>query len=310
VRAIVTAADGFVGRHLVAHLIESGDEVAEAVGPHLTAAGSTAAVDVRDAAAVAALIDHVQPDAIYHLAAVAYGPDAGADLRGALDITVGGTVSVLDAASRRPDPPTVLVPGSSEVYGSPQLDAITEAAPIRPVNLYGATKAAQEAVALAYHAASGLPVIATRSFNHIGPGQRDSFAVPSFARQLVEVADGRQDELLVGNLEPIRDFTDVRDVVVAYRALVAGGHAGEPINVASGRGISIGQVLERLIAISGLEVRVSSDPGRSRRNDPARLVGDARRLRNLTGWKPRRSLDETLADIWADARARFAGGSR
>ena len=308
-RVLVTGADGFVGRHLVAHLIEAGDEVAEAVGPHVAAAGSAIPLDIRDRTAVAALIDRTQPEAIYHLAAVAYGPDAGADPRGAFDVTVGGTINVLEAAARGTAPPTVLVPGSSEVYGSPQVDAISEATPIRPVNLYGATKAAQEAVALAYHASLGLPVVTTRSFNHIGPGQRDSFAVPSFARQLREVADGLRDELLVGNLEPVRDFTDVRDVVVAYRSLVAGGHAGQPINVASGQGISIRAMLGRLIAVSGLDVRIRSDPDRVRRQDPSRLVGDATRLRQLTGWRPRRTLDETLADIWEDAQARFAAGS-
>jgi GDP-4-dehydro-6-deoxy-D-mannose reductase len=309
VRVLVTGADGFVGRHLVAHLIEAGDEVVEAVGPHVAAAGSAAPLDIRDRAAVAALIDRVQPEAIYHLAAVAYGPDAGADPRGALDITVGGTINVLEAASRGTASPTVLVPGSSEVYGSPQVDVISEATPIRPVNLYGATKAAQEAVALAYHASAGLPVIATRSFNHIGPGQRDSFAVPSFARQLREIANGKRDELLVGNLEPVRDFTDVRDVVVAYRSLVVGGHAGQPINVASGQGISMRAMLDRLIMISGLDIRVRSDPDRVRPQDPSRLVGDATRLRQLTGWRPRRTLDETLTDVWTDAQARFAAGS-
>jgi GDP-4-dehydro-6-deoxy-D-mannose reductase len=309
-RALVTGADGFVGRHLVAHLIEAGDEVAEAVGPHIADMSSVTPLDVRDRVAVAELVDRVRPEAIYHLAAVAYGPDAGADPRAAFDITVGGTLNVLEAASRQSDPPTVLVPGSAEVYGSPNVDAISETTPIRPVNLYGATKAAQEAVSLAYQATSGVPVVATRSFNHIGPGQRDSFAIPSFARQLREIAEGRREQLLVGNLEPVRDFTDVRDVVVAYRSLVAGGHTGQPINVASGHGISIGEMLNRLISISGLEVQVRSDPNRVRPQDPSRIVGDATRLRTLTGWQPRWSLDDTLADIWADARARFAGGSR
>jgi GDP-4-dehydro-6-deoxy-D-mannose reductase len=308
VRALVIGADGFVGRHLVAHLAEAGDAVSEAVGPRATAVPGAMPLDVRDAEAVTALLQRVRPEAVYHLAAVAYGPDAGADLPRAIAITVTGTANVLAAAKLLSSPPTVLVPGSAEVYGAPSTPMITEATCVRPVNLYGATKVAQEAVALAFHATSDVPVIATRSFNHIGPGQRDSFAIPSFARQLCEIAfSDREPELRVGNLESVRDFTDVRDVVVAYRLLVAGGHAGRPINIATGRGVAIGDILERLIALSGLEVQVTRDPDRVRRTDPPRIVGDAKLLRDLTGWQPRWSLDDTLADVWGDARARFGG---
>jgi GDP-4-dehydro-6-deoxy-D-mannose reductase len=304
VKALVTGADGFVGRHLVDHLRSAGDEVIEAVGPR--ASTDRHALDVRDAAEVRTLIGEVEPDAIYHLAGIAYGPDAGADFGRAVDITVRGTANVLESASRLAAPPFILVPGSSEVYGAPAGPAISETEPVRPVNLYGATKVAQEAVALAYHATSGVRVVATRSFNHVGPGQRDVFAVPSFARQLCAIATTERDpEILVGNLDAVRDFTDVRDVVAAYRLLVAGGHTGQPINVASGRGTSVREILARLIELSGLEVRVTRDPARLRRNDPQRIVGDATLLRRLTGWEPRRSLDQTLADVWADALERF-----
>lgn len=305
-KALVIGADGFVGRHLCPHLRDAGDEVIEIIGPHLAPLGDATPLDVRDAEAVAQAVRSARPDAVYHLAAVAFGPDASADVRVAMAIAVEGTINVLEATSALDPAPVVLVTGSAEVYGAPELDRIGEETPTRPVNLYGATKLAQEALALAWAQAREAPVVVTRAFNHIGPGQRDTFAIPSFARQLAEIAAGRcEPRLAVGNLSPVRDFTDVRDVVAAYRLLVAGGHTGEPINVASGRGVAIGEVLETLIAVSGLEVSVERDPAHARRLDPPRVVGDPTRLQMLTGWVPRFGLAETLTDVWEDARTRF-----
>ena len=299
-KALVVGADGFVGRHLVAHLRDEGDEVVEVVGRREGGRDAKRSIDVTDAAAVRRLVAEVRAEAIYHLAAVAYGPDASRDLGTAVAVTVAGTANVLGAAAEQEPRPTVLLTGSSEVYGNPAVDPISEATPVAPVSPYGATKLAQEAIGLTYGRAVGLLVVATRSFNHIGPGQRDAFAVASFARQLRDIADGSREPVLrVGNLEPVRDFTDVRDVVRAYRLLVAGGHVGEPINVASGRGVAIRDVVDELIKASGVRVEVQVDPKRVRTTDPARIVGDASRLHRLTGWKPAIPLSRTLADIWA-----------
>jgi GDP-4-dehydro-6-deoxy-D-mannose reductase len=249
------------------------------------------------------LVAGVRPDALYHLAAVAYGPDAARDLPNAIAITVGGTANVLGAVASASSGTIVLVTGSSEVYGAPETESVAESAELRPVNLYGATKVAQEALALAYGRAHGLRVIATRSFNHIGPGQRDTFAVASFAQQLRSIEGGqREPRLRVGNLNSIRDFSDVRDVVRAYRLLVAGEHVGEPINVASGRAYTMRIIVDRLIAISGLDISIEVDPSRVRTRDPKRIVGDASRLRTLTGWAPMIPIERTLGDIWESLR--------
>lgn len=304
-KALVTGADGFVGRWLVKHLEASGDEVWEATGIRGAESPRRRPMDLLDQRSVRATIAWASPQAIYHLAAVAFGPDATADLGRAIDVTVRGTAFVLESAAALDRPPIAFIPSSSEVYGRAEDGAIAESHERSPTNAYGATKLAQETFGLAFHQAGRLRVAVARAFNHIGPGQRASFVVPSFAAQLAEIAAGRAEAVLrVGNLEAVRDFTDVRDVVRAYRLLVAGEHAGEAINVASGRDVAIRSLLRELIALSGLSVTVIVDPSRIRPGEPAALVGSSARLHALTGWSPRITLDQTLRDVWTDARER------
>jgi GDP-4-dehydro-6-deoxy-D-mannose reductase len=305
VRALVTGADGFVGGWLTRHLEESGDDVWRAPGHRSQGGRKERAVDLTDAAAVGDLLGWAKPEAVYHLAAVTFGPDASADIGHALDVTVRGTAYLLEAVAGLDSPPLVMIPSSAEVYGAPGSRRLTERAPVAPVTIYGATKAAQETLSLAYHRAGRMPVVVARAFNHIGPGQRESFVVPAFAMQLVGIAAGAAaPEIRVGNLDARRDFTDVRDVVRAYRLLVAGSHAGQPINVASGRTVAVREVLDALIALSGLSVEVTIDPARLRSSDLPVVCGSSALLRRLTGWRPQMPLRRTLSDVWEDARRR------
>lgn len=305
-KALVTGADGFVGRWLVPHLEASGDTVWQAVGSHAVEDQQRQQLELLDRNHVDEIVAWAKPDAIYHLAAVAYGPDASTDIGAALDVTVRGTAYLLEAAARMPRAPTVLIPSSSEVYGDVSSRPVRENQVLAPVTLYGATKAAQEVLALAYHRAGRLPVAVARAFNHIGPGQRSAFVVAAFASQLAAIQHRGTAEpvVRVGNLEAARDFTDVRDVVRAYRLLVASGAAGEPYNVASGRAIRIQEILERLIQISKLTVEVIVDPGRVRPIDVPVMRGSAAHLRRRTGWRPEVPLRSTLRDVWGDALQR------
>jgi len=311
-RALVTGADGFVGRWLVEHLTASGDDVWRACGMKADHSGpQSVSVDLRDADATLDVVAASRPEAIFHLAGVAFGPDAQAATAAALEITVGGTMNVMRAAALLDTRPTVLISSSGDVYGQPLgASPLSEDDPVAPVSAYGASKAAQEMIAMAYDNAGVVPVVVARAFNHIGPGQRESFVVASFAHQLAEIAAGGKEPILhVGNLHSERDFTDVRDVVAAYRLLVDRKLTGQPYNVASGRPTSVDRIVRDLIALSELDVEVVIDPNRMRTADPPRIVGDAGRLRAATGWAPGIAFETTLRDVWRDALARAGAAS-
>ena len=305
-RALVTGADGFVGRWLVEHLHASGDDVWLATGESGRSGDRSRRSDLAESRSAAELIEWASPEAIYHLAAVAFAPDAATDIGRAIDVTVRGTAYLLEAAAAASSPPTVFIPSSAAVYGAVSAAPVTESHPVAPVSLYGATKAAQEVLALSYHRSNRVPVSVARAFNHIGPGQRPSFVVPSFAQQLAQSASRRgRGTIRVGDTSVARDFTDVRDVVRAYRLIVARGHVGEPTNVASGIATSVQSILDRLIEVSGLEADVVIDPARLRAGDVPVVRGSPDKLRSLTGWVPEYSLEATVADVWREARETF-----
>ena len=201
--------------------------------------------------------------------------------------------------------PAVLVTGSSEVYGVPDVDdlPLREDQPLAPANPYGLSKAAQEAVAIAYASRHGLRVVVTRAFNHIGPGQRPDFVVPALTDRLLAVRSGATDRVRVGNVHVRRDLTDVRDVVVAYRSLLEGLTEGEIapggviLNVASGRSVAIDQVLDRLAQLIDVTPTIEVDPQLVRATDAPDIVGDPSAIADAIGWRPNIPLEQTLSDI-------------
>ncbi|MGI8828264.1 MAG: GDP-mannose 4,6-dehydratase [Candidatus Limnocylindria bacterium] len=303
-RALVIGADGFAGRWLLRHLLESGDGVAAAVGPGygdeaLPENLDPLRLDVRDAGRVNRVVTSSQPDVIYFLAGVSR---AGArdDLDLAMGISVQGALNTLAAAAALDAPVRLLHVGSSHVYAVPRNEApIDERAPIRPAGIYGAAKAAAESALLYLGAATAVEVIAVRAFNHIGPGQQAGFVVPSLARQVSEIARGGQEPIIrAGNLDARRDFTDVRDVVRAYRLAVVHGAPGEAYNVASGRAISVRQVLAGLLELRSVRAEVDRAPELSRAGESTTaMIGDAGKLTALTGWRPEISIEQSLAGV-------------
>lgn len=287
----MTGGAGFVGRWLAQHLEDEGDEV--------TVLGRRD-LDVTDHSAMLELVAELLPDACYHLAAVTFAPDARADPVHAFDVNIMGTVAVLDAIRAEAPRCRVLIPSSAEVYGAPSAEELplVEDRSLRPLHPYAASKAAQEALAQSYHAAYGIDAVIARTFNHIGPGQRADFVVASLVSQALSGGPIR-----VGNLDVARDFTDVRDVVRAYRLLVVHGAPGLPYNVCSGTSVSIRQVVEELRVIMGAEIETVTDPSRVRVSDPPEIRGDPTRLKRATGWQPEISLTDTLRSMVASAGA-------
>ena len=321
-RAFVTGISGFVGGHLVEHLLASGDQVAgiSASGrfpAELAELARSARVDALDlmdgdSSALADLIRRKQPQAIYHLAAQSNPRASFDDPRGTWAMNLGGTLNLLSAvkAAGLSPTPRVVVVGSGVCYGDPAPEHIpvSESCPLRPNNPYSSSKAAADLLAVQMHLSDGLDVVVARPFNHAGPRQSPRYVLATLARQVAEVEAGRKDAVEVGNLEVVRDYTDVRDVVRAYRLLAEGGRPGEIYNLGSGRGLKLSDALETLRAAASTPIEVRVDPARVRPVDLPYLVADPSKLQAAVPWRPEIPTDQTLSDMLADARLRVAEG--
>jgi len=311
VRALVTGADGFVGRHLLEALARTGyDAVLGAGGPQ--GAGDFFPIDLGDGDTLRAALDVAKPDIVFHLAAQASVHDAQTDPQTTYDVNIMGTARLMRAIrSYRDDghaAPRVVLSSSADVYGARDRGdyPLTELLELRPANPYASSKVAAEAILLGEARTFDLDVVVARSFNHIGPGQDARFAVASFALQLARIADGAPPILLVGNLDAERDFLDVRDVVEAYIALAARGRRAEIYNVCSESAVSLKRVLGELIGIAHVPVEVRDDEEQMRPADTPLLIGSNAKIVSVTGWKPKIPLSRSLHDIYEDAKARMA----
>ncbi|HYD51891.1 MAG TPA: GDP-mannose 4,6-dehydratase, partial [Gemmatimonadaceae bacterium] len=235
--------------------------------------------------------------------AVSYVPDAAASSVEAYDVNVLGLARLLEALRPRRAAgaldPVVLCVGSGEQYGRHQ-DAdlpLPETAEQRPLSVYAASKAAQEQVALQAFRAEGVRVVATRSFNHSGPGQSPRFLLPALAARVRDRPRGSSAPLLLGNTTPVRDFLHVADVAEAYCLLAERGEPGEAYNVASGEGIAVDALARRVLQRAGVTADISQDPSLVRPVDLPALVGSADKLRRVTGWRPRHTIDDLIDDL-------------
>ena len=286
-RVLVTGSRGFVGTRLIPRL--------EAAG-HVVAGFDLDSVDICDPGAVANFVQRFSPEAAAHLAAVAFVPAASEDPNLARRVNVGGTKNLIEALQAHASAARLLLVGSGEQYpalepGSPPL---SEDEPLAPTGPYATTKTAAEELGREA-AEKGLDVVAVRAFNHTGPGQALNFVAPNFARQIAEIEAGASPLMRVGNLDSVRDFLHVEDVVDAYLRLLDPKVPAGVYNVASGTGTRIGALLDTVAALARASPQIDRDATRWGPADAR--VGDAQRLRDATGWAPSHSREEILTEL-------------
>lgn len=301
-KALITGACGFVGRHLAKHLRECGDVVL-GTDRSKTAEGLSdilyEKLDIANFEECSKIIANFAPEVIYHLAGIAFVPDAEKNFDNTLSVNVTGVHNVMRIPHLLERKTTVIVISSAEVYGAvTKADLpIKESCEIKPSSNYGLSKYFAEQVAQRYGRGNWINAVIVRPFNHIGPGQSDQFVASSFARQLALIKKGKHKPFLeVGNLDALRDFTDVRDIVAGYRLAALKGKG--IYNLATGSTISIKNLLDQLIEVSGLDIELKIDPSRLRPSDIPVLCGDSSKARQELGWIPKISVEETLRDLF------------
>jgi GDP-4-dehydro-6-deoxy-D-mannose reductase len=316
-RVLITGITGFAGSHLAEHLVSRGDEVHGLAHENPPFANLAAVQDrVRIHEGDITRLEDVQrtlagsrADAVVHLAGIAVPTLASADPVAAVRVNVLGTAAVLTALEEVPKTRLVLA-SSADVYGAPDHVPVDEDAPVRPGNVYAATKVAAEALTRELAARHGAPVIILRPANQNGPRQHPGLAASAFAKQIAEAEAGLVEPVVRhGRLDAERDFLDVRDMARAYAAALGLGESGT-FNVGTGRAVAIAEILDTLISLARIPVRAELDPSRVREGEPTRIAVDATRFRQKTDWSPRVTLADSLRDTldyWRAAIHVYAG---
>lgn len=308
-RILITGITGFAGSHLADYFLEEGDH--EIYGTvkwrsnrenirHIESKIKLLECDIKDAFAMKAVLEESKPDHIFHLAAQSYVPFSWRVPQETIDTNITGELNLFEGLRGLKMNPMIHIAGSSEEYGLVHPDElpITENNPLRPLSPYAVSKVAQDFLGYQYFKSYGMKIVRTRAFNHTGPRRGEVFVTSNFARQLIEVERGkRQPVLQVGNLDAVRDFSDVRDVVRAYALALKKGTPGEVYNIASGKGIKIADLLKKLIELTKVEVKIEQDPDRLRPSDVQLLTGSPEKFQKATGWKPMIPFEKTLRDL-------------
>ena len=309
-KALIIGAGGFVGGYLISELCSRDWEVCATKLPHekisifvsSVVSYCTADIDILDENAVRELLSEWRPDVIFHLAAQSSVALSWKKPALTADINIKGCINLLEAVRSAGLSPRIIFIGSSEEYGyaANRPEPVAETVNPEPANIYAITKLTQNIIGKLYCKAYGMDIISVRAFNHIGPGQLPQFVVADFCKQAAEISMGKREAVMyVGNLAAKRDFTDVRDIVRAYAELAEKGKSGETYNVGSGHAVSIQSILDKIIELSGAEIRVETDKERFRPVDVLFIEADVTKLKNDTGWERKIPLENSVKDILA-----------
>ena len=317
-RVLITGITGFAGSHLADYLLAEVPGV-EIYGTkrwrsrmenieHLQGKIELIECDLKDANAVRQTLADVRPERIFHLAAQSFVPASWRAPSETLNNNIISQTNIFEAMRSLELDASIQIAGSSEEYGlvHPDEVPITESNPLRPLSPYAVSKVAQDLLAYQYFRSYGLAAIRTRGFNHTGPRRGDVFVTSNFAKQIASIEAGIQEPIIrVGNLSAERDFTDVRDTVRAYWLALEKGTPGEVYNLASGKAVTIRQLLDMLLELSDAKVEVKVDPERLRPSDVEILLGDYSKFHADTGWEPQIPLSQTIKDLLDHWRQRL-----
>lgn len=288
-KILVTGGNGFVGSYLIKELILRGHVVTSLDS---VSNGSNTVVDIMDKTLLSNTLKKLSPDFVIHLAAISSVDHS--DLSQIYNTNFIGTLNLLESCSELATKPRFMFVSSSQVYGNPaDKRLIDESFLLNPVNHYGASKAAGEMAVKGFCVESGIEYIIVRPFNHTGRGQTERFVVPKIAAAFRD----KNESIELGNIDTIRDFTDVRDVVKAYSGLLEHFQSGEVYNIASSRGICIADIIEMLKKITNQNIEVIKKNLLVRSNEISVTIGDIKKLTDATGWKPEISIEETLKNM-------------
>jgi GDP-4-dehydro-6-deoxy-D-mannose reductase len=306
-RALITGITGFVGSHLADLLLSKGYEVYGTYRwrspkeniEHIKDKIKLIDTDIRDAHNVEKTIKAVEPDEIYHLAAQSFVPSSWEAPQETLTTNIIGTVNILEGIRAANKEIKLHVAGSSEEYGLVKTDElpIKETNPLKPLSPYGVSKVAADKLACQYYYSYGIKTVVTRAFNHSGPRRGEVFVDSNFAKQIVMIEKKKTKPVMyVGNLTAQRDFTDVRDIVVAYNLALQKCDFGEVYNICSEKTRTMQEVLDMLLKLTDARIEIKQDPKRMRPSDVQVLLGDCSKFRKKTGWKPKIPYEKTLED--------------
>lgn len=314
-KVLITGIAGFVGSHLADYILTNFPD-AEIHGlrrprsdlSNIRHAASNLKLhecDIKDAHNIYEVVGRIKPDVIFHLAAQSFVPASFEGPTETLSTNILGQANLFEAVRKFQSEdfcPAILIAGSSEEYGrvKPEELPIRETNPLRPLSPYAVSKVAQDYLGYQYFESYGLRVIRMRAFNHSGPRRGEFFVDSNFAKQIAEIERGvRQPEIAVGNLEAVRDFSDVRDIVRAYFLAITKCEPGEIYNISSGKGVKIGDMLEKLLSLAAVKnIRIIKDQARFRPSDVPVLIGDSGKFRAVSGWRPEHDyLNQTLPDM-------------
>lgn len=304
-KTLIIGGGGFVGGYLIRELAAAGQEVHATCLPGETVSADSSLftqhiLDIMQQEDITALLDEIQPDTVYHLAAQSSVAVSWKKPRLTAEVNVIGTVNVLEAVrSAQKKGIRLILIGSGEEYGfiRPGSCPLSEDEPLHPGNIYSATKACGEMIGAVYERAYKMDIIMVRAFNHSGPGQADIFVISDFCHQAAEIEKGsRPPEMSVGNLSAMRDFTDVRDVVRAYRLLGEKGVSGRVYNVGRGKAVTIQHILDTVLSLAKKEIEVKTDPARMRASDIPIIEPDVSRIHEDTGWTAEITMEQTIND--------------